>query len=102
MLGWDCPVSHERNSRSCTAAPARTLAVPGTERSHVRDLRRQARRIFLQPRRSESARSLGGTPLLSSSLFSCSHDGRISRQQHFLLLAPLSIFSRISRTLPSD
>jgi Uncharacterized conserved protein (COG2071) len=59
MLDRCGALPHERRSRTRPSAAARIVALSRIECAHLRDLRRQARSLFLQPRRSQSTCSLG-------------------------------------------
>src|ERR1700756_117890 len=99
MLDRSRTLSHERRSRTRPSAAAGIVALSRIECAHLRDLRRQTRSLFLQPRRRQSTRSLGRSRLFSPALFSCCDDlGRAQRNDP-LLVSPSRRVRRFSRPL---
>src|SRR5271166_1436691 len=102
MLGRSRAVSHERNPSPWISGAARVIALSRTERSHIRQLWREAGSLFLQSRRGEPACSMGGPRLLPPALLLCRYGYARARRHHPLFFPPLSRFRRTSRTLSSD
>src|SRR5690349_2334577 len=77
-------VSDGRRDAATAAGSTLGLRLPRAQRPHLRDERRQTRRLVPEPRRDEPAGGLGRASVLSPPLFSRRH-GRVRRRRRLPL-----------------
>jgi len=99
MLDRSRPLPHERRSRPRPSAAAGIVALSRIECAHLRDPRRKARSLFLQPRRRQSTCSLGRPRLVPPTLFSRCDDLGTAQRNYPLLVSPSRHVRRVSRPI---